>query len=76
MNDTLSSVRNLSVTEARYFGDFAVRLTFSDGHGKLVDFKPFPEEAKYPATKKYLDKNRFKGFQIKDGNWAFTKMAY
>lgn len=54
---------NLSVTEARYIGDFAIRLTFNDGYRKLVDFKPFLETAKHPAIKKYLDESSSKNFK-------------
>ena len=67
-----------SIIEARYIGDFAIRLTFSDGHQKLVDFKPFLEQARHPATKKYLNETRFKSFQIIDGNldWNDFDMCF
>ena len=69
---------NLSVTEAHYIGDFAIRLTFSNGHSKLVDFKPFLQQAKHPAIQKYLDEQQFKTFQIKDGNldWNDFDMCF
>lgn len=69
---------NLSVVEARYIGDFAIRLTFNDEHRKLVDFKPFLEQAKHPATKKYLNEDQFRNFQIKDGNldWNDFDMCF
>ncbi|MEO0331982.1 MAG: hypothetical protein AAF223_09890 [Bacteroidota bacterium] len=35
--------KNLAITKANYIGDFAIRIFFSDGHQKLVDFKPFLE---------------------------------
>jgi len=59
---------NISITQANYIGDFAIRLHFSDGHQKLVDFKTFLEQAKHPAIKKYLDEKLFRTYQIKDGN--------
>mgnify|MGYP001791642716 CR=1 FL=1 len=59
---------SLSITQANYIGDFAIRLFFSNGYQKLVDFKPFLEQATHPAIKKYLDKTLFKTYQIKDGN--------
>ncbi|WP_288369549.1 DUF2442 domain-containing protein [uncultured Algoriphagus sp.] len=58
----------LEIQEAKYVGDFAIRLIFNDGHKVLVDFKPFLEESKHPSIQKYLDENLFKGFQIKEGN--------
>lgn len=69
---------SLFITEASYIGDFAIRLTFNDGHRILVDFKPFLEKAKHPAIKKYLDESQFKAFQIKDGNldWNDFDMCF
>ena len=63
-----SAQENLFITQVNYIGDFAIRLFFSDGHQKLVDFKPFLEQAKHPAIKKYLDEKLFKTYQIKAGN--------
>ncbi|WPP51110.1 DUF2442 domain-containing protein [Catalinimonas niigatensis] len=69
---------SLSVTDAHYIGDFAIRVTFNDKYKKLVDFKPFLEQAKHPAIKKYLDENQFKNFRIKDGNldWNDFDMCF
>ena len=74
----MSEQRSLSITEADYIGDFAIRLTFNDGHRKLVDFKPFLEHAKHPAIKKYLNEDQFKTFQIEDGNldWNDFDMCF
>lgn len=58
----------LAIEDANFIGDFAIRLTFNDGHKTLVDFKPFLEESNHPAIQKYLNKKLFKSFQIKDGN--------
>ncbi|MEM9831776.1 MAG: DUF2442 domain-containing protein [Bacteroidota bacterium] len=59
---------SLSIIKANYIGDFAIRLFFNDGHQRLVDFKPFLEQATHPAIKKYLDEKLFRTYQIKDGN--------
>jgi hypothetical protein len=69
---------NLSVVEAQYIGDFAIRVKFSDGDNKLVDFKPFLEHARHPDIKKYLDENRFRNFLIKNGNldWGDFDMCF
>ena len=69
---------NLSIEEAHYIGDFAIRLTFTDGHRKLVDFKPFLEQARHPAIKKYLDEQQFKKFQLIDGtlDWNDFDMCF
>jgi hypothetical protein len=59
---------SVEIKSSRYIGDFAIRIYFSDGVGKLVDFKPFLESSLHPSIRKYLDETRFKEFQIIDGN--------
>ncbi len=58
----------ISIVEAKYIGDFAIRLNFNDGHMQLVDFKPFMEKTTHPDIKKYYNEEYFKDFQIIDGN--------
>jgi hypothetical protein len=58
----------IEIKSARYIGDFAIRVFFSDGFSKLVDFKPFLESSLHPSIRKYLDEFKFKDFQIVDGN--------
>jgi len=58
----------IEIRSVRYIGYFAVRIYFSDGVNKLVDFKPFLESSLHPSIRKYLDETRFKEFQITDGN--------
>lgn len=36
-----SSFDQLKIDSAKYLSDFAIRLNFSDGANKVVDFKPF-----------------------------------
>jgi hypothetical protein len=58
----------IEIKTAKYIGDFAIRLFFSDGFNRVVDFKPFLENSLHPSIRRYLDENRFKQFQIIDGN--------
>lgn len=58
----------IEVIEARYLGDFVVRIHFNDGVEKAVDFKSFLKNSRHPAIQKYLDEALFKTFSIKDGN--------
>lgn len=58
----------IEIKTANYIGDFAIRLLFSDGKQRLVDFKPFLETSLHPSIRKYLDENKFKQFEIVDGN--------
>ena len=61
-------IKYLSVENAVYLSDYAMRLTFNDGNEKLVDFKPFLTKSKHPAIKKYLIENNFRQYKIVDGN--------
>ena len=58
----------IEVISGRYIGDFAIRIFFSDGLNRLVDFKPFLESALHPSIKKYLDESMFIRFKITNGN--------
>ena len=61
-------IEMIEIKTAKYIGDFAIRLFFSDGLNRLVDFKPFLESSLHPSIRKYLDEDRFKQFQIIGGN--------
>ena len=65
---TETNTELLSIKNAKYIGDFAIRLEFNNNNNKLVDFKPFLSSAGHPSIKKYLDEPLFKNFQIKNGN--------
>jgi hypothetical protein len=58
----------IEVTSAIYIGDFDIRIFFSDGSARLVDFKPFLEQSLHPSIRKYLEENMFRNFQLVDGN--------
>lgn len=69
---------HLYIVEAHYIGDFKISLTFNDGSTKMVSFRPFLENAKHPAIKKYLDEEQFKNYDVKDGNldWNNFDMCF
>lgn len=58
----------IRVESAKYIGDFAVRIKFSDEKERLVDFKSFLINSHHPFIKKYQKESLFKDFQILDGN--------
>ena len=66
--DSESGVNQLKVESAKYLSDYAIRIRFSDGKEKLVDFKPFLTQSLHPSIKKYLDENIFSRFSLTDGN--------
>ena len=58
----------ITINYAKYIGDYAIRVKFSDGTERLVDFKPFLLHSHHPSIKKYLNEEIFKKFEIIDGN--------
>jgi hypothetical protein len=58
----------IEIKSAKYIGDYAIRVSFSDKTEKLIDFKPFLINSLHPSISKYLDENLFKQFKITDGN--------
>jgi hypothetical protein len=58
----------ISIKSADYIGDFAIQISFSDGVNRIVDFKSFLETSYHPSIRKYFDENKFKEFEIIDGN--------
>ena len=55
----------MRVKKAEYVDDYMVRMLFSDGITKVVDFKPFLKDAKNLFLP-LLDMEYFKGFSVDD----------
>ncbi|MCF8364685.1 MAG: DUF2442 domain-containing protein [Bacteroidales bacterium] len=66
--DSESGLSQLKIHSAKYLSDYAIRIKFTDGNEKIVDFKPFLSKAFHPSIKKYLDESKFSKFSLTDGN--------
>lgn len=66
--DSETGLNQIKIDSAKYLSDYAIRIKFSDGSEKLVDFKPFLSKTLHPSIKKYLDENEFSNFSLSDGN--------
>jgi hypothetical protein len=66
--DSDSEFNQLKIDSAKYLSDYVIRIRFSNGKERLVDFKPFLSKSLHPSIKKYLDENRFSNFTLTDGN--------
>lgn len=66
--DVESRFIQLKIDSAKYLSDYAIRIKFSDGNERLVDFKPFLSKSCHPSIKKYLDEKKFSDFSLTDGN--------
>jgi len=66
--DSETGFDQLKIDSAKYLSDYAIRIKFSDGNEKLVDFKPFLSKSIHPSIRKYRDENTFSNFSLIDGN--------
>lgn len=58
----------LEIVSAKYLADYVIRIEFTDGISKLIDFKPFLSKSLHPSIKKYLDEKEFSNFYLVNGN--------
>ncbi len=58
----------ISIQKAEYIDEYKINFIFNDGTQKLIDFSSFLMNAKNPMTKKYLDKQLFKKYEIEYGD--------
>jgi hypothetical protein len=58
----------LAIDSAEYLSDYILKIKFSDGYESFVDFGPFLLRSLHPSIKKYLLINKFKNFEIENGN--------
>ena len=56
------------VERAEHTGEYQLRLSFSDGTSRTVDFGPFLRQSRNPLVQAYLDPTVFAGFSVKDGD--------
>lgn len=68
----------ISVVSAEYIEGYEIKLSFSDGIERVIDFSGFLKNAKNPMTKKYLDKKLFRNYSIEYGDiiWNDYEMCF
>jgi hypothetical protein len=64
----LSEGAIIEIKRAEYIGEYKLRLQFSDGQERLVDFEPFLLDSSNPLIRKYLDLEKFKQFTLEYGD--------
>ena len=64
---TLSEGAVIDLIRAEHISGYKLRLLFSDGAERLVDFEGFLRRSHNPLIQAYLDPVKFAGFRIEDG---------
>lgn len=68
----------VAIEKAEYKGEYKIKLEFTDGISRLLDFKHFLTKSLNPMTSKYLDKAQFSKFKIEYGDlvWGDYEMCF
>ena len=61
------------IERAEYTGGLTLRLFFSDGTSRIVDFEPFILDNPHPQYNRYIEPKNFKKFTIENGNVVWGK---
>lgn len=68
----------IEIISAKYLKDYILLLEFSDGVKKSINFEDFLKSALNPMTRKYLNKDKFKKFNLEYGDlvWSNYEMCF
>ena len=58
----------IDIVRAEQVGAYQLKLHFSDGTLRLVDFEPFLRQSRNPLIRVYLDPARFAAFRVQEGD--------
>jgi hypothetical protein len=64
----LSEGTAIDIVHAEQVADHKLRLSFSDGFERVVDFEPFLRRSRNPMIRAYLDPQKFANFRLEYGN--------
>ncbi len=69
----MNKVKSIEVKDATYLDGFKLRVAFSDGKNKVVDFSKFITSNNKAALTKYKNSSNFKRFKIENDNIVWGK---
>jgi len=75
---TKRKTATLQIIKANYVKGYKLRLEFSDGKIKIVDFELFLSTSQHPEIKKYLKLQNFKSFKLEAGElmWGDFELIF
>jgi hypothetical protein len=62
----------IDVMAAEHVGAYRLRITFSDGVAREVDFESFLRSSTNPLIRKYLDPALFRQFAVESGDLSWN----
>ncbi len=64
----LSEGTAIDIVRAEPVADYKLRLSFSDGVERVIDFEPFLRRSRNPMIRAYLEPQKFANFTLEYGN--------
>jgi hypothetical protein len=58
----------LDIVRAEHLSGYQVKLTFSEGAERIIDFEPFLSRSRNPMIRAYLDPKQFTNFRVDYGD--------
>jgi hypothetical protein len=65
---TLAEGTGIDIVRVAQVSDYRLRLSFSDGVERVIDFEPFLRKSRNPMIRAYLDPQKFTNFTLAYGN--------
>jgi hypothetical protein len=65
---TLAEGTGIDIVHVEQVADHKLRLSFSDGVERVIDFEPFLRRSRNPMIRAYLDPQKFANFKLEYGN--------
>ena len=65
---TLAEGTAIDVVRVERGSGYKLRLSFSDGVERVIDFEPFLRRSRNPMIRAYLDPRKFANFRLAYGN--------
>lgn len=64
----LSEGAVINIIRAEQLSDYKLRLSFSNGVERVIDFELFLRRSRHPMIRAYLDPQKFANFTLEYGN--------
>jgi hypothetical protein len=75
---TLAEGIAIDVVHVERGSGYKLKLSFSDGVERVVDFEPFLRRSRNPMIRSYLDPQKFANFRLEYGNllWGDYELCF
>lgn len=65
---SLSEIAVIEIIRAEYLSGYTLKLRFSDGAERKIDFEPFLRRSRNPMIRAYLEPQKFANFRLSHGD--------